>query len=293
MTDICCIGHITQDRIITVNPRRTTFCAGGSAYYMAWALQHLPHDIDFRLITCVSREMNLEIGKMREAGINVTAYESETNVCFENYYAGDTDNREQRVLARSTPFTSQQMEGEDARVFHLGTLLADDFTPETLAYLATKGEISIDAQGFLRKVDDQQVVATDWTDKHHLLKHISILKVNKQESFALTGYPDPYTAAEQIHDWGATEVIITLGSSGSIILAEDKFYKIAAYAPKKTIDATGCGDTYCAGYLYARIRGMDYIERGRFAAAMCALKLEHNGPFDHTIDDIRQIIGTG
>ena len=36
--------------------------------------------------------------------------------------------------------------------------------------------------------------------------------------------------------------------------------------------------------------GMDYIERCRFAAAMCTLKLEHTGPFEHTIDDVHRII---
>jgi hypothetical protein len=35
---------------------------------------------------------------------------------------------------------------------------------------------------------------------------------------------------------------------------------------------------------------MGYEESGKFAAAMCTLKLEHNGPFDRTIKDIRKII---
>jgi sugar/nucleoside kinase (ribokinase family) len=56
------------------------------------------------------------------------------------------------------------------------------------------------------------------------------------------------------------------------------------------VDATGCGDTYSAGYLYARARNMSYAESGRFAAAMCTLKLEHTGPFDHSIEDVYRII---
>jgi hypothetical protein len=35
---------------------------------------------------------------------------------------------------------------------------------------------------------------------------------------------------------------------------------------------------------------MSYIESGQFAAAMCTLKLEHTGPFAHSIDDVHQII---
>jgi hypothetical protein len=36
---------------------------------------------------------------------------------------------------------------------------------------------------------------------------------------------------------------------------------------------------------------MDYKDSARFAAAMCTLKLEHTGPFSHTIDDVMKIIG--
>ena len=35
---------------------------------------------------------------------------------------------------------------------------------------------------------------------------------------------------------------------------------------------------------------MGYEESGKFAAAMCTLKLERSGPFDGTIDDIYEVI---
>ena len=31
MKDICCIGHITKDKIIT--PRQTVYMAGGTSFY--------------------------------------------------------------------------------------------------------------------------------------------------------------------------------------------------------------------------------------------------------------------
>lgn len=291
-SDICCIGHITRDRIITQNPPNTIHCAGGSAYYMAWAIQALPHDIDFHMITSVSQEVMPEVERLRQAGICVSAFESETNVFFENKYGEDMNHRTQRVLAKSAPFIISQLEDVNAKVFHLGTLLADDFAPEVVEYLAKKGDISIDVQGYLRAVDGEQVHPVEWTDKLRLLKQTAILKVNESEYQTLTGITNPFLAAEQIHDWGVREVIITLGSEGSVIYAEGQFFEIPAYLPKRLVDATGCGDTYSAGYLYARAKGMDYVDAGRFAAAMCTLKLEHTGPFDHTIDDIRRIINS-
>ena len=157
-------------------------------------------------------------------------------------------------------------------------------------YLATKGDVSIDVQGYMRYVKGEQVYSTEWNDKLRLLKHTAILKVNEWECQTLTGITDPFVAAEQIHAWGVREVIITLGGGGSIIYAEGKFYETPAYAPRKLVDATGCGDTYSAGYLYARAKGMSYEESGRFAAAMCTLKLEHTGPFDRTIDDVHDVL---
>jgi len=290
MTEICCIGHITRDRIITQDPPNTVYSAGGSAYYVAWAFQALPHDVDFQLVTSVSREMMPEVERLREAGVSVKSFESPDNVFFENKYGKNMDNRSQRVLAKSAPFTIEQLEGIEARVFHLGTLLADDFAPEVVEYLATKGDVSIDVQGYMRYVKGEQVYSTEWNDKLRLLKHTTILKVNEWECQTLTGITDPFVAAEQIHAWGVREVIVTLGGGGSIIYAEGKFYETPAYPPSKLVDATGCGDTYSAGYLYARAKGMSYEESGRFAAAMCTLKLEHTGPFDRTIDDVHDVL---
>ena len=291
MNKICCIGHITRDKIITQCPPRTICCAGGTAYYVAWAFESLPRDVDFEVVTSVSQEVMPEVEKLRQAGIAVTAYESRTNVFFENAYGVNMDHRTQRVLAKSEPFTIEQLKDVEASVFHLGTLLADDFSPEVVEYLATKGDISIDVQGYMRYVKGEEVLSTTWADKLRLLRHTAILKVNEFEFQSLTGIDNPHTAAEQIHDWGVREVIITLGGGGSLIYADGQFYETPAYPPRQTVDATGCGDTYSAGYLYCRAKGMDYAESGRFAAAMCTLKLEHTGPFNQTIDAIREIIG--
>ena len=288
MDKICCIGHITRDRIVT--PRHEAYSAGGTAYYVAWALQALPRDVSFHLVTAVSQDMMPEVEKLRQAGISVTAHNSPANVFFENKYGENMDNRTQRVLAKSAPFTIDQLKDTEAEVFHLGTLLADDFAPEVVEYLASKGDVSIDVQGYLRKVEGEQVVPVEWADKLRLLKHTAILKVNEWECQTLTGLSVPYAAAEQIHDWGVREVIVTLGGGGSVIYADGRFYETPAYPPRQLVDATGCGDTYSAGYLYCRARGMDYAESGRFAAAMCTLKLEHTGPFTHSIEEILRVV---
>ena len=288
MKDICCIGHITKDKIVT--PTRTVYMAGGTSFYFAYAINQLPKDVTFSLVTAMDPTEKEPVEKMLKAGIDVRLNPSRNTVFFENIYGENQNERKQRVLAKADPFTISQLSDVEAKVYHLGSLLSDDFSTEVVAYLASKGRISIDVQGYLREVRDEKVYPIDWKEKLEVLKHTYYLKVNETEMETITGTSHPREAALMLHAWGVTEVIITLGSEGSLIYVDDTFYEIPAYAPHEVVDATGCGDTYSAGYLYKRLQGATPAEAGKFAAAMCTIKLEHNGPFNRSIEDINAII---
>ena len=288
MKDICCIGHITKDKIVT--PNRTVYMAGGTSFYFSYAINQLPKDVTFSLVTAMDPTEKEPVEKMLKAGIDVSMNASRNTVFFENIYGENQNDRKQRVLAKADPFTIQQLEHVDAKVFHLGSLLADDFPTEVVEYLSRKGRVSIDVQGYLREVRDEKVYPIDWKEKLKVLKHTYYLKVNETEMETITGLKDAHEAAKLIHAWGVTEVIITLGSEGSLVYVDDKFYEIPAYPPHEVVDATGCGDTYSAGYLYKRLQGATPTEAGKFAAAMCTIKLEHNGPFNRSIEDVERIM---
>ena len=288
MKDICCIGHITKDKIIT--PRHTVYMAGGTSFYFSYAFSHLPQNVSFQLVTKLGEGEMQSVEDMRQAGIDVQVYPSRHTVYFENKYGENQNDRTQRVLERADPFTIDEMQEVDAGVYHLGSLLSDDFSTDVVKYLSTKGRISIDAQGYLREVRGEKVYPIDWAEKREILAHTDIIKVNEHEMEVITGFNDPRAAALRLAEWGVKEVCVTLGSEGSIILADGKFYDIPAYEPKEIVDATGCGDTYSAGYLWCRAQGMGFEESGKFAAAMCTLKLEHSGPFDRSIDDVRRVM---
>ena len=284
---ICCIGHITHDRVIT--PHFEADMPGGTAYYFAKALCNLSH-CDFQLVTCVGEDALPVVNALREQGIEVISLPSRNTVCFENKYGDNMDDRSQRVLAKADPFTVGGLEEVDAEVYHLGTLLADDFDLEVIKALSSRGVLSMDVQGFLREVDGEQVKAVDYEDKLATLPYVDILKANEREMETLTGSSDPFKAAELLASWGVKEVLLTLGEKGSIIYSEGKFHEIPAYPVERAVDATGCGDTYMAGYLFKRSQGASIDDAGRFAAAMCSLKLAEKGPFVGTEEDIEKII---
>ncbi|MBD5213608.1 MAG: ribokinase [Bacteroidales bacterium] len=285
--DIVCIGHITLDKIIT--PRLEAYSPGGTAFYFAHALAGLDHS-GFKLVTSLAlSEMNA-VDDIRAEGIDVEVIPSRRSVYFENKYGENQNDRRQRVLAKADPFTVDNLAPVDGRIFHLGTLLADDFSLDAIRMLSAKGIVSVDAQGYLREVRGEQVHPIDWADKLEALKYIDILKANEKEMETLTGTTDPRQAARILADWGCREVLLTLGDHGSLIYADGRYIEIPAYPTPDVVDATGCGDTYMAGYLYSRSRGATYEEAGRFAAAMCTLKLGHSGPFRGTEADVRAVI---
>lgn len=287
-TDICCIGHITHDIIIT--PESESHLPGGTAFYFSKAINRLPRRLSFCAVTAMSPNDRAVVDQLRSEGIDVSLVEASDTVCFENRYGSSPDDRHQRVLAKSDPFTADSVAGVDAQVFHLGSILNDDFPLSLVEELSRRGRVSIDAQGFLRRVENGKVRACDWDDKLRFLSHTHYLKVNESEMEVLTGAHDPLDAALTIVGWGVPEVTITLGAAGSLILAEGEVYHVPAYKPRRLVDATGCGDTYSAGYLYKRLQGADPMEAGCFAAAMCTLKLEGSGPFCSSIEYVERVM---
>lgn len=287
--EICCIGHITLDKVIT--PRFEAHMPGGTAYYFAKALRDMDHS-GFRLVTSLGETETHTVDELRADGIDVKLIPSRRSVYFENKYGEDMNDRTQRVLAKADPFTVENLSGVNARIFHLGTLLADDFSLDVIKDLASRGIVAVDVQGYLRKVEGEQVVAVDYDEKLEAMPYISILKANEKEMEVVTGESDPYRAARILAGWGCKEVLLTLGDKGSLIYDGTTFYEIPAIPATELVDATGCGDTYMAGYLYKRSRGADFVEAGTFAAAMCTIKLARKGPFTGTEEDVERLITT-
>ena len=286
MYDICCIGHLTHDKIVT--PRHTVHMAGGTSFYFSHAIKHMP--IQYHLVTALAKEDAAFVDDLIQAGVNTTVVSSTHTVYFENIYPDQSDHREQKVLFTADPFQVQDINHISSSIFHLGPLLAEDMAPELIKFLAAKGTISLDVQGYLRKVMGQEVVATSWNQKKEVLPYISILKANETEAEKLTGLSNHYEAAKSLADEGVKEVIITLGSKGSLIYAEGNFYEVPAVTPSAIVDATGCGDTYMAGYLYQRFQKANYYQAGLYGAAMASMKIAASGPFNGTETAIHNLL---
>ncbi|MDU1903413.1 MAG: PfkB family carbohydrate kinase [Dysgonomonas sp.] len=286
--EICCVGHLTLDKVVT--PKETVYMSGGASFYVSHAIQNL--DADYLLVAGLAESEMPAIEKLREKGIEVKVVPSRRSVYFENIYGENQDDRSQRVLAKADPFEIEMMKGIEARYYHIGALLADDFSADFVKELSRRGKISIDCQGYLREVRGEEVFPVDWADKKEVLQYVDILKANEMEMKVLTGTSDVYEAARILYSWGVKEVLLTLGSMGSVAYDGQDFMMIPAYEASEVVDATGCGDTYMAGYLYKRAKGHSIEDAAKFAAAMATIKIEAFGPFTGKEEDVLTIMDT-
>lgn len=285
--DLCCIGHITLDKV--VSPAGTVMMPGGTSFYFANAVAGL--NASFKLVTALAPAEMDAVETLRERGIDVTVHSSRHTVFFENIYGSDTDHRVQRVRQKADAFTPEQLKNINASIIHFGPLLADDFPGAVFKQMAKGQSISLDVQGFLRKVENYNVVPVDWKEKKELLPFIEFFKANEEELAVVTGQTSIEEGARLLRQWGAREVIITLGSKGSMVFTGNDVYQIPAFVPEQITDATGCGDTYMAGYLFKRSKGFGIQQAGEFAAAMATLKLQQSGPFSGTEADVKALLG--
>ncbi|MEO8174722.1 MAG: PfkB family carbohydrate kinase [Sediminibacterium sp.] len=288
MYDICCIGHITLDKVVT--PQKVVHMAGGTSFYFSNAIRNM--DVKYHLVTALSTKEMSSVIALREKNIGITVLPSKHTVYFENIYPENQDHRIQKVSQKADPFTVDRLSDIDAKIFHLGPLLADDMPVSLIKLLAGKGKVSLDVQGYLREVRGEDVFPLDWTEKKEALPYTDILKANETEMEKLTGQTDIEAGAKILASWGVKEVVITLGSKGSVIYFEDTFYKIPAYKAIEVVDATGCGDTYMAGYLCQRIKGASVQQAGEFAAAMATIKIQSSGPFTGKEEDVVRMISS-
>lgn len=119
MNDICCIGHITLDKIVT--PKQTAYMPGGTSYYFSHGISHLKDTKHYKLVTALAPTEFKAVEDIRAKGIEVKVIPSRHTVYFENIYGENQDNRTQRVC-QSRPFHRRAIEGCRSKYFSFGKL---------------------------------------------------------------------------------------------------------------------------------------------------------------------------
>jgi len=121
--------------------------------------------------------------------------------------------------------------------------------------------VSIDIDNLFEGIDD-------------LLPFVDILIASSDLPERLTGISEHEAALRSIQiKYGCSIVGVTLGESGSLMLANGEFVRSPGFAvPGGCKDTTGAGDSFRVGLIYGLLSGNNLAESSRMANAVAALK---------------------
>jgi len=105
-----------------------------------------------------------------------------------------------------------------------------------------------------------------------LVSQIDVLIASARFAVPLVGEGfSPEKALEALSRFGPKEIVITLGTKGSVGWNKGKVVAQSAF-PADVVDTTGAGDVYHGAYIYGLLKGWNMKACMRFASATSALK---------------------
>ncbi len=283
--DIAFLGHYTKDTIISSTGTRVV--DGGAFNYGSNVAVRM--GLKVTAITRLAKEDFHVVEKLKGLGVDVFAHISPQSTCLRlEYPTSNVDERVIYVTSSAGPFTTSEVEKIQARAVVIGASMRDEISLEVIEELAQKKTIlAADVQSFIRINDNGKLVPKEWLERDSILACLDILKTDAVEAGLLFGKCDLYTAAKKMHDLGPREVVIT-HRDGLLVYADGNFYE-EKFLPKEIIGRSGRGDTCIASYTAKRLSASPQ-EATIWAAAVTSLKMEAEGPFQRTIEDVNNLI---
>ena len=102
--------------------------------------------------------------------------------------------------------------------------------------------------------------------------YVDIVFANETEARAFTKYQNPREALDEIAAH-CHIAVVKVGKNGSWVKSGEEVHFIEAW-PADVIDATGAGDTYAAGFIYAHASGMPLKVCGEVGSIIAAKVVE-------------------
>jgi sugar/nucleoside kinase (ribokinase family) len=267
MRPVAVIGNLASDVVDGGRPR-----VGGGPYYAARALRLLGRPA--RIVTkLAARDRDVLLPPLVALGVPVTWRQAASTARF----AIDYDGESRRMLMEEVgePWTPDDVDGWAAAALRpvewlqLAPLAQGEFPAETLAALARGRRLLLDGQGLVRCAQTGPLEVAPDADPA-LLRHLTVLKLAEEEAAALVGGADEAA----LRGLGVPEVVVTLGSRGALLLADGRLTPVPTRAVVPSVDPTGAGDAFAAGYVSARNAGQAPLAAAHRANAVARALLE-------------------
>lgn len=285
--DIAFIGHYTKDTI--VYPNKQHIQHGGAYFFGASVAARM--GLRVAVITRLAEEDKDSYAPLVRLGVTMVPIFTPKSTCLSLVYpSANLDDRTIYTTSSAGPFRPEDIGNVQARVFHVGASMRGEVPLEVIQVLKQRGsEISLDVQGYVRVNQGGTLAYDNWPGKERILPLVDVLKADCVESERLTGEADMRKAVVILASWGPKEVLITHGG-GIVLYAHGNLYE-APFVVKTVRGRSGRGDTCTGAYLSRRFSAppRDALV---WAAAVTSLKLEKEGAFDRTVQDVEHLVRT-
>jgi len=305
--DILCVGETIIDFIgeQVEKPIKETKdyhrYLGGSPTNVAINMARLGLEVE--LVATIGKDGfgDYVIKRLKEAGVGTTHIsehnEKPTTVIFINR----TQHTPEFIPYRGADkeITSSQLSEEllsKAKIFHTTCFaLSKNPARESILTAAKKAsefgcQLSIDLN-YSSKIWPNQEAAKKAVATY--CSYGPLVKVSQDDMDRLYGEGLSHEQVfEKLHDLGATTICFTLGKKGAKLSEKGKPpVSLSALKVEKIMDATGAGDAFWSGFLFAYLKGKSPEKCMEAALQMAAIKLQNVGRIPDYADVISKVLG--
>lgn len=268
-TDI--LGFIERSLVpCDSNPGHVRTSAGGVGRNIAENLARL--GVETRFVTALGDGPEAEVLATGCANVGIAVHSVPTPGLAGSRYLAIMDNRGDLALAVSDmsaleAITPTALDERASAIDDAELIVLDANLPaETLEHVATRWAA--------KPIFLDTVSVAKAPRALGLLGALHTVKTNELEAAALAGTaPGAIDAAvDAFLGAGAGRVIITGGIAGALFATATARMRFVP-PPARVVSATGAGDAYMAGLVYAELAGFDTTHAAAFSSAMAALAL--------------------
>jgi sugar/nucleoside kinase (ribokinase family) len=293
--DVLCLGLVIADVLVKLKCPHTSFdedltivnqiklFSGGNALNTALALAKLGMNTGILGKLGCDYLGNFLINAMKEHGCDIRGIREDPNVNTSATIALVKPDGQRNFLHYSAASSSLNEEDVDfnliskSKILHIGgTFLLPGLDGKPMADILKNAQ----KRNVMTSLDVSWDPYGKWMQKlEPCLRYVDIFLPNLEEGVRLTGKEKPREVADVLLSYGIRTVGLKLGDKGCYLKTGNEEFTLPAFKIK-TVDLTGAGDSFIAGFLTGMSKGFSVERSGMLANAVGAMCISALGATD-------------